>query len=149
MQLPKVRLANDVIRHIYDKCTENFCMVLAFTATAAELTTLFSPPVMDRADTRINLQNMDQQETIDFISTIINKHRVEETTSDNLFPFNEEAMQEITSQLTSIKPRKIINNMQSLIESVRLSDHPISPDSPINLDVINNLSLLDQLNDNG
>jgi len=125
------RDVNELIRNIYDTCPNCFCMTLAFTATAAELSILFAPYVLSRASGQIAMNFLQPDEATEFVKGILNTSRVDEKGKKDFFPFEEGAVQAIVSQIVSITPRKVINTMLQVLEEVRLlgldpSKEPIS-----------------------
>src|SRR5947209_20338406 len=64
------RDVNELIRHIYDNCPNCFCMMLAFTATAAELSILFAPYVLSRASKQIVMNFLQPDEAKEFVKGI-------------------------------------------------------------------------------
>lgn len=117
----EAREVNDLIRHIYDLCPYSFCMALAFTATTAELPTMFTEYVLGRVSRQIILDFLQPQEAKAFIREILDTARVDSTKKNGYYPFSEDAIETIVSQIVSITPRKIVNRMQQIIEEVRLA----------------------------
>jgi len=118
----EARDVNELLRHLYDLCPNCFCMVLGFTATAAELNILFAPYVLSRVNKQIVMQLLDIDEAKQFVHDILDKARMDTTKNTGYVPFEEQAVQIIVSQIVSITPRKIINAMQQILEEVRLLD---------------------------
>ena len=60
LDMPNAQIlsTNDDLRHIYDSCPISFCMLITFTATAAELTSIFTEPILSRVTKQIHLQLM-------------------------------------------------------------------------------------------
>lgn len=114
------RDVNELIRHIYDNCPNCFCMMLAFTATAAELSILFAPYVLSRASKQIVMNFLQPDEAKEFVKGILDTSRVEPKGKKGYFPFEEAAVQAVVSQIVSITPRKVINSMLQVLEEVRL-----------------------------
>lgn len=117
----EAREVNDLIRHIYDLCPYCFCMALAFTATTAELPTMYTEYVLGRVSRQIVLDFLQPDEAKVFISKILDTARVDPSQKTGYFPFSEDAAATIVSQIVSITPRKIVNRMQQIIEEVRLA----------------------------
>lgn len=117
----EAREINSQIRHIYDYCPYSFCMVLAFTATTAELPTMFTRYVLDRVSHQIILDFMQPEEAKIFVREILDTARIDSTEKTGYYPFSEEAIEMIVSQIVSITARKIVNKMQQLIEEARLA----------------------------
>lgn len=116
----EARETNELFRHIYDNCPNSFCLALGFTATAAELNILFAPYVLSRVSKQIVMQLLALEEAKTFVSSILDKSRVNSKAKAGYFPFDEDAVHGIVSQIVSITPRKIINAMQQILEEVRL-----------------------------
>ena len=138
---------NDDLRHIYDSCPLSFCMVLTFTATAAELTSVFTEPVLSRVTKQIHLALMNQEDSINFIKSILNNHRENDTDINNgAYPFDDDALNLITSQITSVTPRKIMRNLHEILEELRLQD--FDPESNIiTADILQEKNILDDISD--
>lgn len=120
------RDVNELIRHIYDNCPNCFCMVLAFTATAAELSILFAPYVLSRASKQIVMNFLQPDEAKLFVKGILDTSRVNAKAKSGYFPFEDSAVQAVVSQIVSITPRKVINNMLQVLEEVRLRGVDVS-----------------------
>jgi len=118
----EAREVNDLIRHIYDLCPYCFCMALAFTATTAELPTMFTEYVLGRVSRQIVLDFLQPEEAKVFIKSILDTARVDNAQKNGYYPFSEDAAAVIVSQIVSITPRKIVNRMQQIIEEIRLAD---------------------------
>ena len=117
----EAREVNDLLRHLYDLCPYCFCMALGFTATVAELPTMFNEWVLDRVSRHIVLDFLQPDEAKTFISKILDTARIDSTEKNGYYPFSEEAASVIVSQIVSITPRKVVNRMQQIIEEVRLA----------------------------
>lgn len=118
----EARDTNELFRHLYDNCPNCFCMVLGFTATAAELNILFAPYVLSRVSRQIVMNLLDLEEAKTFIREILDSARYDLSKPKEYFPFEENAVQGVVSQIVSITPRKIISAMQQILEEVRLLD---------------------------
>jgi hypothetical protein len=116
----EARDVNELLRHIYDNCPNSFCMVLAFTATAAELNILFSPFVLSRVSRQIVMNFLQLDEAKLFIKGILDTARIDVSKRAGFFPFEDDTIHGIVSQIVSITPRKVINAMQQILEEVRL-----------------------------
>jgi hypothetical protein len=116
----EARDANALIRHIYDLCPNCFFLGLGFTATSAELNILFEGYIIDRVTRQIVLDFLQPDEAKDFVRQILNSARVDTKKKIDYFPFTEEAVVSIVSQIVSITPRKIVKQMQQIIEECRL-----------------------------
>lgn len=118
----EARDVNELIRHIYDNCPNDFCMVLGFTATAAELNILFAEYVLSRVSRQIVMNFLQLDEAKAFVRGILDTARIDGATNAGFFPFEEDAIQSVVSQIVSITPRKVISAMQQILEEVRLLD---------------------------
>jgi hypothetical protein len=118
----EAREVNALIRHIYDQCPNCFFLGLGFTATAAEIGTLFTEYVLDRVSNQIILEFLQPDEAKLFVKEILNSSRVEKKKNVDYFPFTEDAIETLVSQIVSITPRKVVTQMQQLIEECRLAD---------------------------
>ena len=117
----EAREVNDLIRHIYDLCPYCFCIALAFTATTAELPTMFTEYVLGRVSRQIVLDFLQPDEAKAFIRSILDTARVDDSGRTGYYPFSEDAATAIVSQIVSITPRKIVNRMQQILEEARLA----------------------------
>lgn len=122
----EARDTNELIRHLYDNCPNSFCLVLAFTATAAELNILFEEYVLSRVSKQIVMQLLDVDEAKTFVREILDSARPIGTSKVGYFPFEEGAVQTVVSQIVSITPRKVINAMQQILEEVRLLNYDVT-----------------------
>lgn len=116
----EAREANGWIRHIYDNCPNSFCLVLAFTATAAELNVLFDQFVLSRVSKQIHMDNLGMDDAKRFVRDILDDARLKQAGKKGYFPFSEDAVENIVASIMSITPRKVINAMQQILEEVRL-----------------------------
>jgi hypothetical protein len=55
-----------------------------------------------------------------FVKDILDSARLDPKGKAGYFPFTEEAVETIVSQIVTITPRKIIDSMQQILEEVRL-----------------------------
>jgi hypothetical protein len=139
----EAREVNDLIRHIYDNCPNCFCLVLGFTATAAELNVLFADYVLSRVSRQIKMDFLGIDDAKTFVRDILENNRLVSTKGKKgYFPFTEDAIEAIVSQIVSITPRKVVYAMQQVLEEVRLLDYnpsqgPVSADFLTDNDVIN------------
>lgn len=140
----EARELNELLRHIYDNCPNCFCMVLAFTATAAELNILFAEYLLSRVSKQISMQLLDLDEAKIFIRDILDSSRVTSSKDTGYFPFEENAIQSIVSQIVSITPRKVINAMQQVLEEVRLLDYKVE-NGPITADYLDEHSVIEDI----
>ncbi|MCA3034210.1 MAG: hypothetical protein ING33_03225 [Rhodocyclaceae bacterium] len=124
----EAREANELIRHIYDSCPNCFCLVLSFTASAAELNILFAEYVLSRVSRQVVMQLLDLDEAKVFVRDILDNDsvRADKSGKRGYYPFDEGAVQTVVSQIVSITPRKVINAMQQVLEEVRLLGYDFS-----------------------
>jgi hypothetical protein len=116
----EAREVNDLLRHIYDNCPNCFCLVLAFTATAAELNVLFAEYVLSRVSRQIKMDLLGIDDAKLFVRDILDQYRISKGGKRNYFPFTEDAVESVVSQIPSITPQKVVNYMQQILEEVRL-----------------------------
>ena len=120
--LKESREVNDWITHLYDACSECFGLVLAATASDAELTVLFDGMVLERlGNKRIELPLMQPGDAKAFVRDILDTARIDSTKNADYFPFAEDAIDAAVSGLVSITPRKIMDRMQQLLEEARIA----------------------------
>lgn len=117
----EARETNELLRHIYDNCPNCFCMVLGFTASSAELNVLFADYVMSRVQRQINMELMTVDDATNFVGAILDSDRIDENGKKGSFPFEDNAIELVVSQIVSITPRRLINGMQQILEEVRLA----------------------------
>ena len=118
----EARETNELLRHLYDNCPNCFCLILGFTASSAEIGTLFAPYVLSRVSKQVRMDIMPVDEATTFVCQIMDSARVNKDEKVGCYPFEESAIDAIVSQIVSITPRKIINTMQQVLEEVRLAD---------------------------
>jgi hypothetical protein len=140
----EAREVNDLVRHIYDLCPNCFCMILSFTATAAEITTLFDVYVLSRVSRQIRMDLLEIDDAKKFVKDILDTERDSSSGRMGYFPFEESAIEHIVSQIVSITPRKIVNVMQQILEEVRLIGQDPSSE-PISLDLLEGSGILDEV----
>ena len=116
------RMANEIIRNIYDHCPNCFGFVLAFTASVATVSLMFDEWVLDRVSRQINMQTLPQNEAKEFIAGILQHERVDPNEPDVFRPFDEGAIDAIVSQMSSITPRRIMKTMERIIEMTRTAN---------------------------
>jgi hypothetical protein len=68
-------------------------MILAFTATAAELPVLFAEYVLSRVSRQIVMELMDVDEAKEFVAKILDSERQDLKGKTGYFPFTEEAVE--------------------------------------------------------
>lgn len=140
----EAREVNELIRHLYDNCPNSFCMALAFTATAAELNILFAEYVLSRVSKQISMQLLDLDDAKHFVRDILDTSRINKTKHSGYYPFDENAIQAVVSQIVSITPRKVINAMQQIIEEVRLNGFdPAS--GPVTADYLDDNNIIEDV----
>lgn len=115
------RMANEIVRGLYDSCPSRFGFVLAFTATVASVSLLFDEWVLSRVSKQIVMQTLPQQEAKEFIAGILAHDRVDLDEVEPFRPFDEDAVDSIVSQMSSITPRRIMKTMERVLETVRTS----------------------------
>ena len=121
--LKEAREVNDILRHIYDRCPNCFCMVIAISAEISQLSVLFFDYVLSRIHRQIELVVLDKRDAVHFVRDVLDSNRADSQGEGDYFPFEEAAIETIASQLTEITPRKIIMTMQQVIEEARLAGH--------------------------
>ncbi len=141
----ELREVNDLIRHLYDLCPNAFCIVLAFTATAAEVPILFAEYLMSRVSKQIVLEPLGPDEAKDFIRDIMDGERNHQSGEVGCYPFEEGAIDLIVGNLVTITPRKIINVMQQVLEEVRLLDHEPSRNNLVTQDFLDTNNVIDDI----
>jgi hypothetical protein len=117
----ETRDTNELLRHLYDNCPNCFCLVLGFTATAAEVNVLFTDYVTSRVTKTVVMQNLDTDDARAFVKEILDASRVEKKRGKaGYYPFSENAIDTVLSDIVAITPRKVVNVMQQVLEEVRL-----------------------------
>lgn len=121
-QPPKETLeTNDILRHLYDACPNSFGLVCALAAELTTLTNSFTDYVLSRVTRQVHFDLLDRDTAIDFVRAILASGRpAGSAAADGYFPFDEDAINAIMSQLREITPRKIVNTMQQVIEECRI-----------------------------
>lgn len=122
-QPPKETLeTNDILRHLYDACPNSFGLVCALTAELTTLTNSFTDYVLSRVTRQVHFDLLDRDAAIDFVKAILASSRpVDSVVPNSYFPFDEDAINAVMSQLREITPRKVVNTMQQVIEECRIS----------------------------
>lgn len=143
-QPPKETLeTNDILRHLYDACPNSFGLVCAASAEVTTLTNMFTDYVLSRVTRQIHFDLLDRSAAIDFVKSILAASRPAGIApTDDFFPFDDEAVNLIMSQLREITPRKVVNTMQQVVEECRLSGANPT-EAPITSDVLEELEVLD------
>lgn len=140
----EAREVNDTLRHLYDNCPNCFCMVIALSADLAELPVYFFDYTLSRIHRMIELVVLDKDNSVRFVREILENNRLDSNREDSFFPFEEAVIETITSQLTEITPRKIVNTMQQVIEEVRLAGHN-PDDGPVSLDFLDEHEIIEEV----
>jgi hypothetical protein len=141
----EAREINGLIRQIYDQCPNCFFLGLGFTATSAEIGVLFAEYVLSRVTKQIVFDFLQPDEAKLFIKEILNTARADGKKKGDYFPFTEEAVDTVVSQIVSITPRKVVNMMQQLIEECRLAD--VDPGKgPISTDALDKAEIWEMVN---
>ena len=143
-QPPKEVLeTNDILRHLYDACPNAFGLVCALAAEVTTLTNSFTDYILSRVTRQVHFDLLDRETAIAFVGAILEKSRAEEDSErSGFFPFTDEAVHAVVSQLREITPRKIVNTMQQVVEECRLVG--INPkEGPITADRFDQLEILD------
>lgn len=117
------RMANEIIRTLYDSCPNRFGLILAFTASVAQVSLLFDEWVISRVSRQIVMPTLPQQDAKDFIGGILEYDRIKKPESQPFKPFDEEAIDSIVSQMSSITPRRIMKIMERVLELARTAGH--------------------------
>ena len=140
----EAREVNDLLRHIYDNCPNCFCMIIALTAEISQISVFFMDYILSRIHRQIELVVLNKDDAVSFVKEIMEDNRVDQDGLGDFFPFEEEAIHGITSQLTEITPRKIVNTMQQVLEEVRLVGH--NPDEgAISLDILDEHEIIEDI----
>lgn len=140
----EAREVNDILRHIYDNCPNCFCMVISLSAEVSELTVYFFDYILSRIQRQIELIVLDKDDAVSFVREILNSNRSDPDGKCDFFPFEENVIETIVSQLTEITPRKIVNTMQQVIEEVRLAGHD-PEDSAVSVDFIDEHEVVEEV----
>lgn len=140
----ETRDVNDILRHIYDNCPNCFCMIIAISAEVTQFSVIFMDYILERIQKEIELHSLSREDTLKFVHEILNSNRVRNDENGGYFPFNEQAIDAIVSNLTEITPRKIVKAMQQIIEEARLSGHDPN-DGPISLEYLDEKEIIDEI----
>jgi hypothetical protein len=104
---------------------------------------MFTDYVLSRVTRQVHFDLLDRNAAIDFVKRILEKSRPPGGGAvGDYFPFDEEAVNAIMSQLREITPRKVVNTMQQVIEECRLSGADPTTGS-ITSDILDDLDVLD------
>jgi hypothetical protein len=119
----EVRDMNDTLRHLFDRCPNRFCVIIALTADVTELQTMFFDYVLSRIVRQIELPLLGQDEAVEFVGEILEYSRINPEGDRGYFPFERVAVENVAARIPEITPRKIVNAMHEVIEGARLADH--------------------------
>ena len=119
----EVREMNDTLRHLFDRCPNRFCMIIALTADVTELQTMFFDYVLSRIVRHIELPLLGQDEAVEFVGEILEHSRMDLEGNRGYFPFERVAVENVAARIPEITPRKIVNAMHEVIEEARLAGH--------------------------
>lgn len=140
----EAREVNDILRHIYDNCSNCFCMVIALSAEISQLAVLFFDYILSRIQRQIELVALNKDDAVDFVKEILHNNRINPKGEGGYFPFEERAIDNITSQLTEITPRKIVTTMQQAIEEVRLAGHDPAQ-GPVSVNFLDEYDIVEEV----
>ena len=119
----EVREVNDTLRHLFDRCPNRFCMIIALTADVTELQTMFFDYVLSRIVRHIELPPLGQDDAVEFVQEILEHNRLNPEGDRGYFPFERLAIENVAARISEITPRKIVNAMHQVIEEARLAGH--------------------------
>ena len=119
----EVRDVNDTLRHLFDRCPNRFCMIIALTADVTELQTMLFDYVLSRIVRQIELPPLGQDEAVEFVGEILEHSRLDPEGERGYFPFERVAVENVAARIPEITPRKIVNAMHEVIEGARLAGH--------------------------
>ena len=119
----EVRDVNDTLRHLFDRCPNRFCMIIALTADVTELQTMFFDYVLSRIIRQVELPPLGQEEAVEFVGEILEHSRLNSQAEGGYFPFERVAVENVAARIPEITPRKIVNAMHEVIEGARLAGH--------------------------
>lgn len=140
----EAREQNAMLRHIYDQCPTCFCLILGFTATAADLNILFDEYVLSRVTRQVVLDYLQPDEAKEFVAAILDNSRLDDNSNTGCYPFTEDAIESAVAQVVSITPRKIVNMMMQVLEECRLAD--LDPTvSPISAQMLDDSGIWDEI----
>lgn len=109
------------MRDLVDGCPENFCLLFGMTADPATVEAVFEEGVIRRfTSTPIQIEAMDEEQSVDFIKEVIKNHRSEAAVPD-CHPFTEEALGEIVSQAEYKTPRELLRKCHIVLRKAILS----------------------------
>lgn len=109
------------MRDLVDSCPENFCLLLGMTGDPATVEAVFDEPVIRRfSSAPIQIEAMDEKQSVDFIKEVIKNHRSEAIVPE-CHPFTEEALREIVSQAEYKTPRELFRKCHIVLRKAVLS----------------------------
>ena len=139
----EVRDVNDTLRHLFDRCPNRFCMIIALTADVTELQTMFFDYVLSRIVRQIELPLLGQDEAVEFVGEILEHSRINPEGHRGHFPFERAAVEDVAARIPEITPRKIVNAMHEVIEGARLAGH--DPDQgPVSLQFLDENDIVEE-----
>lgn len=143
-QPPKEVLeTNDILRHLYDACPNAFGLICGLSAELTTLPNMFTDYVLSRVTRQIHFDLLDREAAIAFVKAVLDSNRLADDVGKiGFFPFSDDAINAVMSQLREITPRKIVNTMQQVIEESRLSGVDPS-DGLLTADRFDDLEILD------
>lgn len=145
-QPPKETLeTNDMLRHLYDACPNAFGLIGALSAELTTLTNSFTDYVLSRVTRQIQFDLLDRENAVKFIRDILDadpNRLAQDLAKRGFFPFQEDAIDTVVSQLRTITPRKIVNIMQNVIEELRLEGYD-PHNGPVTNQILEDLEILD------
>jgi hypothetical protein len=135
---------NDTLRHLFDSCPNAFGLICALSAEVTTLTNMFTDYVLSRVSRQLHFDMLDREAAVGFIREVMDCSRQEDSPQKKgPYPFNDEALISVMSQLREITPRKVVNNMQQVIEELRLQDYNPATRGVVSNDVLDELKILD------
>lgn len=140
----EAREVNDILRHIFDNCPNCFSLVIALSAEISQLAVLFFDYILSRIHRQIELPVLDKDDAVLFVQEILNCNRLNPDGEVGPFPFELEAIESVTSQLTEITPRKIVTTFQQIIEEVRLAGFDPS-EGAVSLDFLDEHEIVEEV----
>lgn len=140
------RMANEMIRNLYDSCPNRFGFVLASTSSVANVSLLFDEWVISRVSKQIVLQTLPQQDAKDFVAGILNHERVSNPDPEPFRPFTESAVDSIVAQMSAITPRRIMKTMERVLELVRTEGFDPKKDGLVTSQFLDDHGITDEVN---
>ena len=142
------RAVNDLLRHIYDNCSQNFCIIVALSAEVSELSYIFEEFILTRVNRRFEFQLLEPSESSHFIKEILNSARIDNDNQNDFYPFTEDAINTIVGSMTSVVPRKLVNAMHDILEVARTSEFVPSDSKLIDQAALDNLDIQEEVLEN-